>query len=151
MKKSMIDYIGTPAMLEQMAEEAAELAKAALKLARIERGENPTPVTREEAIRSLIEEYTDVIQCAENLDLQADYDQMEEKYARFIKRYEELEKNPTTKAEPEAQDLDLAERLERNRTFVERNKEHLKTEPLGKMTIKRTQVAAPEDLWIFFE
>ena len=31
----MIEKIGTPAMLEQMAEEAAELAQAALKLARV--------------------------------------------------------------------------------------------------------------------
>ena len=39
----MIEKIGTPAMLEQMAEEAAELAQAALKLARVLRAENPTP------------------------------------------------------------------------------------------------------------
>ena len=31
----MIEKIGTPAMLEQMAEEAAELAQAALKLRRL--------------------------------------------------------------------------------------------------------------------
>lgn len=43
----MIEYIGKAAMLEQLAEEAAELAQAALKCARIERGENPTPVTME--------------------------------------------------------------------------------------------------------
>lgn len=41
-KIEMIDIIGRPAMLEQLAEEASELAKAALKLARIDRGENPT-------------------------------------------------------------------------------------------------------------
>ena len=38
------------AVLEQMSEEAAELAQAALKYARILRGENPTPVTEREAM-----------------------------------------------------------------------------------------------------
>lgn len=37
------------ALLEQAAEEAAELAQACLKLARVYRGENPTPVTEEKA------------------------------------------------------------------------------------------------------
>ena len=41
----MIEKIGKPAMLEQLAEEAAELSQAALKLARVIRNENPTPVT----------------------------------------------------------------------------------------------------------
>lgn len=84
----MIDIIGRPAMLEQMAEEASELAKAALKLARIERGENPTPVTREDAEKNLTEEYTDVIQCAIELQLQADIMQMQMKYERFLNRVE---------------------------------------------------------------
>lgn len=51
------------AALEQMAEEAAELAQAALKYARILRGENPTPVTEREAIGYLSEEVADVLVC----------------------------------------------------------------------------------------
>lgn len=43
----MLEKIGLPAMHEQLAEEATELAKEALKMARILRGENPTPVTME--------------------------------------------------------------------------------------------------------
>ena len=39
---SILECIGPAAMLEQMAEEAAELSKACLKLARVIRGENPT-------------------------------------------------------------------------------------------------------------
>ena len=39
----IIDEIGVPAMLEQLAEECSELAHASLKLARKIRGENPTP------------------------------------------------------------------------------------------------------------
>ena len=42
----IIDTIGLPAMLEQLAEECSELAQASLKYARLLRGENPTPKTR---------------------------------------------------------------------------------------------------------
>ena len=52
-----------PAMLEQLAEECSELAQAALKLARLERGENPTPKTEEECVENLLEELGDVNLC----------------------------------------------------------------------------------------
>ena len=42
----MIEAIGSAAMLEQLAEESAELAQAALKAARILRDDNPTPGSR---------------------------------------------------------------------------------------------------------
>lgn len=51
------------AILMQLAEEYCEAAKAALKLARIEQGINPTPVTREEALNDLNEEMADVDAC----------------------------------------------------------------------------------------
>ena len=54
-------HIKCTAALEQLAEEAAELGHAALKYARIIRGDNPTPVTPEEAHKTLIEEMADVI------------------------------------------------------------------------------------------
>lgn len=57
----MIDNISDAAMLEGLAEEAAELAQAALKLARVIRDENPTPVTAEEAEGHLSEEMVDVL------------------------------------------------------------------------------------------
>lgn len=60
-EKIMLERIGEPAMLEQLAEECTELGKAALKLARIHRGENPTPMTLEQAQDDLLEEYTDVV------------------------------------------------------------------------------------------
>lgn len=85
----MIEQIGEPAMLEQLAEEAAELAQAALKLARIERDENPTPVTSEEAHRNLIEEYTDVVMCTSELGLDFDPVQVVRKRERFIRRWKE--------------------------------------------------------------
>ena len=43
----MIEQIGLPAMLEQMAEETAELTQALLKYSRKLRNENPTPKTHD--------------------------------------------------------------------------------------------------------
>lgn len=82
----MRDYIGDAAMYEQLAEESTELAKAALKKARILRGENPTPITTEEADANVQEEFSDVITCAEELDLKEDRDVMKMKKLRFIER-----------------------------------------------------------------
>ena len=70
----IIEEIGEAAMLEQLAEECTELAKAALKMARIIRKENPTPVTEKEAIANIREEYTD------------DEEQMARKHERWEKR-----------------------------------------------------------------
>lgn len=86
----MIEKIGTPAMLEQMAEEAAELAQAALKLARVLRAENPTPVTLEEAKMNLTAEFTDVQHCAGELKLETDWQQIDAKNRRFKKRMDEM-------------------------------------------------------------
>ena len=52
--------LSAPAMLGQLAEEAAELGKAALKLQHIQMGENPTPVTEPEAVEALVEEIADI-------------------------------------------------------------------------------------------
>lgn len=90
----MIEKIGRPAMLEQLAEEASELAQAALKLARIERGENPTPVTENEAEAHLIEEYTDVETCAKELKLSASRDIEVMKIRRFYDRLKEVDDDP---------------------------------------------------------
>lgn len=57
---TILEAIGEPALLEQLAEESTELAQAALKLSRILRHENPTPVTQEQAVTNLIEEIADV-------------------------------------------------------------------------------------------
>lgn len=48
-------------ILCQISEEAAELAKAALKLRRAITQTNPTPVTADEAVENIIEEYADTI------------------------------------------------------------------------------------------
>lgn len=60
----MIEYIreNVPQaeLLAQLAEEATELAHAALKLRRVYDGTNPTPVKRSEAYDNLKEEIADV-------------------------------------------------------------------------------------------
>ena len=62
-----IKNLSEPVRLEQLAEEAAELAHAALKLARILRGENPTPVSEAEAREALVREIADVMVCTDAL------------------------------------------------------------------------------------
>ena len=66
--KPIVDRIGKPAMLEQTAEECAELAHACLKEARRLRGENPTPCTAEECKAAIMEEMADVALCLDMLD-----------------------------------------------------------------------------------
>lgn len=63
----IVEEIGYAAALEQLAEECSELAHAALKLARIMRKDNPTPVGKDEAYSKLSEEANDVILCLEEL------------------------------------------------------------------------------------
>lgn len=67
--KTIVERIGEPAFLEQLAEECSELAQAALKTARKYRGENPTPKTIDECYDALQEEIADVMLCvSEYLD-----------------------------------------------------------------------------------
>ncbi len=85
------DILEEPLLYEQLAEEAVELAHAALKYARILRGRNPTPITNEEGFLKLIEEYSDVIQCARLVAIPIDEGQIARKAQRWIERLEELE------------------------------------------------------------
>lgn len=80
------EYIGEPAMYELLAEECTELAHAALKMARIRRGENPTPNTETEIRGALIEETTDVNICLQELNLAPDEVIKMKKYNRFKQR-----------------------------------------------------------------
>lgn len=83
----IVEKIGTPAMYEMLAEECTELAHEALKMARIIRGENPTPKTMKEVEKDLIEEVTDVSICASELKLEYDPDLWERKINRFQHRW----------------------------------------------------------------
>lgn len=90
---SILECIGPAAMLEMLAEEATELAHAALKMARVIRNENPTPVKKKDAAKKVIEEFTDVVQCALELDLDADKVQIVKKTMRFQARWSERSVN----------------------------------------------------------
>ena len=61
--------LGEEELLCQLAEECAELSKAALKLRRVLSGKNPTPVTENQARENLLEEIADVTLCMDALDL----------------------------------------------------------------------------------
>ena len=78
-----------PDIYDQLAEEASELAQAANKMARILRGNNPTPKTEKEAMTDLIEEYTDVIVCQNVLDIHTDILLADYKLYRWRKRLED--------------------------------------------------------------
>lgn len=75
--------------IELLAEEAAELAAAASKYARILRDENPTPVNEETAWKILLEEYSDVIGVARTLMIEPSSPLIYEKYHRWVKRLED--------------------------------------------------------------
>lgn len=57
------EYVPKEELLAQLAEEAAELSQAALKLRRTFDNVNPTPVKRREAEKKLLEEIADVKLC----------------------------------------------------------------------------------------
>lgn len=79
----MLEHIGEPAMYEQLAEECAELGKAALKMARVLRKENPTPVTEDEARAMVLEEAADVLNCMDEVGA---LDRLETSYIAYEKR-----------------------------------------------------------------
>ena len=91
----IIERVPVAARMEQLAEESVELAHAALKLARIIRGENPTPVLYMDALRKLREEYTDVFTAAVAAELLVDSDISRIKLDRWATRIRENETEET--------------------------------------------------------
>lgn len=92
--RSMVDAIGLPAVLEQGAEECAELAHAVLKLSRIVRNENPTPSREGDVIKAIIEEYADLevvmgeLRRCGLINMAEVYEVMERKQRRWKERME---------------------------------------------------------------
>ncbi len=93
----VIEAIGLPAVLEQCAEELAELTQATLKMARKLRGENPTPVTHAQAAAHLHEELGDVRLCLKVMDVAMGGDNTTaveaEKLRRWLERINQEQKN----------------------------------------------------------
>ena len=85
-------HIPQDELLAQLAEEAAELSQAALKLRRALTGINPTPVTAEEARANLVEEIADILNVSDLLleidDVDEIYDIVQQKRERWLKRLE---------------------------------------------------------------
>lgn len=79
-------------ILAQLAEEAAELAQAALKLRRAIDKRNPTPVSEDCARTNLYEEYGDVLNCMDQLrtDYWMENEELvrREKMRRWVERLE---------------------------------------------------------------
>ena len=80
------DYLSDAEILAQLAEEASELAQAALKLRRVLDGKNPTPVSLEKAKVNLVEEYSDVVCCMMELEMIYDPSLINRKKERWIRR-----------------------------------------------------------------
>lgn len=86
-KNYILSVLDARTLLEQLAEEASELAQAALKLIRAaEYSNNPTPITLQEAQVSLDEELHDVLAVASLLGI-IEYDDDENpKWKRWAER-----------------------------------------------------------------
>lgn len=84
------ETLGEAALLEQLAEEAAELSQAALKLARYRRGENPVCRSEPELICSLEEELTDVLVAVSMLPYRPDKNIELAKRKRWEQRLEAM-------------------------------------------------------------
>ena len=86
------DKVGEAELLAQLAEEAAELSQAALKLRRKLVGKNPTPKTELELRANLDEGLADVAVCVSVLGLDTKWELMQKKICRWAERLEKNEK-----------------------------------------------------------
>ena len=100
MNSLITQKLGARERLEVLAEEAAELNQAALKMIRAYRmggAVNPTPVTAKEALENLVEEVADVELAVETLGLYVNRGRIEEikeeKRSRWIERLKGAENN----------------------------------------------------------
>lgn len=87
------DFLPQDELLLQLAEEAAELSQAAMKLRRVMDGRNPTPVGYQMAVKNLNEEMADVLLCAEqisSLDETQITKTKQSKLARWMERLKDL-------------------------------------------------------------
>lgn len=80
------EHTSRAALYELLAEEAAELSHASSKMARILRGEVPTPKTREKSFSEVLEEYNDVLNVSNVLCLWFDQDMIDRKLERWMDR-----------------------------------------------------------------
>lgn len=108
----LVEHIGAPAMLEQLAEECCELGKAALKQSREMRGENATHKNPDDIRNNLIEEIADVsvsiYQVVKNTGFITEEEVQEmadRKTERMKKRLEEDDEKRVKEAEKVREDI----------------------------------------------
>ena len=96
----LAEKVGQLGVLLALAEEANELSNAALKLARARKLiVHPTPVTEDDALLNIIEEYNDVVVCAlvlEHFDVpivKPDLKRINSKLERWYDRVRKEEKD----------------------------------------------------------
>lgn len=94
MSEKITDYLPETEILAQLAEEASELAQAALKLRRALDGTNPTPKSVDVCKENLLEEIADVRLCTRLLmtpgkDYWTVYDIIANKRKRWLERLQE--------------------------------------------------------------
>ncbi len=101
--------VPAPALYEALAEEATEVAQAALKMARIQRQENPTPVDLVDATKSLNEELTDLLLCMDVVNMHADQNLAMAKLNRWISRLAQAGKVQPQVTEMQATETEVIE------------------------------------------
>ena len=90
----MTDFLTQDELLAGLAEEAAELGQAALKLRRVLSGKNPTPMKAQDALLAFDEEVADVELYLEQIalkDCNRIRDIRNRKLARWIERLKDRE------------------------------------------------------------
>lgn len=88
MNERIEDILPREELLCQLAEEASELAQAALKLRRVTDGTNPTPVTYDNALGDVYEEAADVILCLQLCGIDISSSIVNNTIDRKIKRWQ---------------------------------------------------------------
>ena len=86
MKYHVTDFLPPDEILAQLAEEAAELSQAALKLRRVLDGKNPTPIGFQQAVKNFNEEVADVQLCLDLISF-IDNDTVKQIYASKMERW----------------------------------------------------------------
>ena len=98
MHKEIKARVGEEELLAQLAEEAIELAHAALKLRRVIGCKNPTPVKYDEALENFLEEVADVDLVLAVLDIGEDTEEllarMRAKLIRWLARLRATTQDP---------------------------------------------------------
>jgi NTP pyrophosphatase (non-canonical NTP hydrolase) len=85
-KEYIKSRVSNRALLEQLAEEAAEVSQAALKLIRtMPNSENPTPVTFNQACEDLTQELFDVVIAADILGLTLSTEAIKDDHPKIVR------------------------------------------------------------------